>query len=114
MNRKSVRLGLLVLACLVPFEYAGAQGTPDPWYGRQANPKNIDPPKIFTGTFSIELPKDWQLAPGHTGTVFSSVEKTRQKYSAGALITLEYQRLQAPLDAHSFREQGGTESGAGS
>jgi len=97
MNRKSARLWLLVLACLIRFECAGAQGTPDPWYGRQVKPKNIDNPRIFPGAFSIELPKGWQLAPGHTGTVFSVVEKTRQS-EAGALITLEYMRLQAPLD----------------
>ena len=97
MNRKSARLCLLVLACLIRFEYAGAQETPDPWYGRHVKPKNFDSLKAFTATFAIELPKGWQLVPGHTGTIFSVVEKTRQS-EAGALIALEYQRLQAPLD----------------
>jgi hypothetical protein len=97
MNRKIARLCLLVLACLVQFEYAGAQEAPDAWYARQPKPKNIDRPRVFPGAFSIELPKDWQFVPGHAGTVFSIVEKTRQS-EGGALVTLEYLRLQAPLD----------------
>jgi hypothetical protein len=97
MNRKSVRSALVVLACLTSVEYTSAQATPDPWYGRQAKPKNFDSPKVFTGAFSVELPKNWQLAPGHTGTVFSIVEKTKGS-EIGALITLEYIRLQAPLE----------------
>ena len=47
--------------------------------------------------FSIELPKNWQLAPGHTGTIFATVEKTG-RFEPGALITVEYLRLQAPLE----------------
>ena len=97
MNCKSARWCLLVCACLIAFEYASAQETPDPWYGRQVKPANIDKPRFLTDAFSIELPKGWQLVPGHTGTLFSVVEKTRQS-EGGALITLEYQRLNAPLD----------------
>jgi hypothetical protein len=97
MNRKSARLCLLAFTCLIRFEYASAQETPDPWYGRQVKPTNFDKPKFFTDAFSIELPKGWQVVPGHTGTLFSIVEKTRQS-EGGALITLAYQRLQAPLD----------------
>ena len=97
MRRTSARVSLLVIASLMTFAYARAQGAPDPWYGRQANPKNIDPPKTFPGMFSIELPKNWQLAPGHTGTIFATVEKTG-RFEPGALITVEYLRLQAPLE----------------
>jgi hypothetical protein len=93
------RLAVLVVTTLIPVAYLGAQQpTPDPWYGRQAKPQqNFDPPKVFTGAFSIELPKNWQLGPGHTGTIFSVVEKTK-KWETGGLITLEYMRLQAALD----------------
>ena len=94
MNRKIARLCLLVLACLVQFEYARAQEAPDAWYGRQPKPKDIDRPRDFPGVGSFELPTNWQLAPDHAGTVFSIVEKK----AGGALITLEYLRLQAPLD----------------
>jgi hypothetical protein len=97
MNCHRARFALLALVCLMSIDYTSAQGTPDPWYGRQAKPQNIDAPKIFTGSFSIELPKNWQLAPGHTNTLFSTVEKTK-KWAAGGLITLEYMRLQAPLE----------------
>jgi hypothetical protein len=97
MNRNSARSCLLVCACLIRFEYAIAQETPDPWYGRQLKPTNIDKPKFFTDSFSIELPKGWQVVSGHTGTLFSVVEKTRQS-EGGALITLHYQRLFAPLE----------------
>jgi hypothetical protein len=72
--------------------YPGAQGAPDPWFGRQAKPQNMDPAKEFTGTFRIELPKNWQLTPGHTGTIFSVVEKTG-KWATGGFITLEYMSL---------------------
>src|SRR5215203_7267272 len=97
MGRKSGRVAVLVIASLMAFAYARAQDAPEPWYGRQANPKNIDSPKAFPGMFSIELPKNWQLAPGHTGTIFAAVEKTA-RFDAGALITVEYMRLQAPLE----------------
>ena len=43
MGYERVRIGLLVIASLMTTAYARAQGPPDPWYGRQANPKNIDP-----------------------------------------------------------------------
>ena len=36
-------------------------------------------------------------APGHTGTIFATVEKTG-RFEPGALITVEYLRLQAPLE----------------
>ena len=94
MDRNIARLCLLVIACLVRFEYAGAQEAPDAWYGLQPKPKDIDRPRVFPGIGSFELPKGWQLGPGHAGTVFSIVEKK----AGGALITLEYMRLQAELD----------------
>jgi hypothetical protein len=97
MGYERVRIGLLVIASLMTTAYARAQGPPDPWYGRQSNPKNIDPPKTFPGMFIIELPKNWQLGPGHTGTIFVSTEKTG-RFEAGALITVEYLRLQAALE----------------
>ena len=43
------------------------------------------------------MPKNWQLGPGHTGTIFATVEKTG-RFEAGALITVEDLRLQAALE----------------
>jgi hypothetical protein len=103
MTFNSLRCVALILACAGPMAYVSAQSTTDLWYVRQLKPKNFDPPKVFTNAFSIELPKGWQLAPGHTGTIFSVVEPTK-KWETGGLITLEYQRLQAPLDPSLMKE----------
>jgi len=100
------RLGCAVLlfACAGTIAYASVQqSTTDLWYVRQLKPKDFDPPKVFTNAFSIELPKKWQLAPGHTGTIFSMVEPTK-KWETGGLITLEYQRLQVPIQASFMKE----------
>ena len=106
MSRNIARLSLLVLACLVRLEYAGAQEAPDAWYVRQSKPKNIASPRLFPGVGTIELPKkDWQLGPGHSGTVFSIVEKNRQS-EGGALITLEFMRLSIPLDRDALAGAG--------
>lgn len=97
MNRTIARCVLLGLASLIVIANPHAQGASDPWYALQVNPKNVDQPRVFTGTFQIALPKNWHLAPGHTGTIFSIVEHTK-KWETGGLITLEYMRLQAPLE----------------
>ena len=73
------------------------QGVSDPWFGRIAKPKDMDPPKTFANTFSIELPKDWQLVSGHTNTVFLVAEKTKRFLPAAAIV-LEYAQLQAAVD----------------
>lgn len=84
-----------LLAAAVP---AFAQeGVSDPWFGRIAKPKDVDPPKTFANTFSIELPKDWQLVSGHTSTVFLVAEKTKRFLPAAAIV-LEYSQLQAAVD----------------
>jgi hypothetical protein len=89
---------LFVAATLIAAPAVSAQqGVTDPWFGRMAKPKDIDPPKVFANTFSIELPKDWQLVSGHTNTVFVSVEKTK-RFVAGPAIALEYSQLQAAVD----------------
>jgi hypothetical protein len=98
MNRTIARFVLLGLASLIAIAHLHAQGSSDPWYALQANPRNVDQPKVFTGAFQIALPKNWHLAPGHTGTIFSIVEDTK-KWETGGLITLEYMRLQAPLES---------------
>jgi hypothetical protein len=97
MNRTITQFILSGLIAAVAVANPAAQGTSDPWYGLQANAKNIDQPRVFTGTFQIALPKNWHMAPGHTGTIFSIVEDTK-KWETGGFVTLEYMRLQAPLD----------------
>lgn len=73
------------------------EGVSDPWFGRVAKPKDMDPAKTFANTFSIELPKDWQLVSGHTNTVFLVAEKTKRFLPAAAIV-LEYSQLQAAVD----------------
>jgi hypothetical protein len=97
MNRTIARLAVVGLTALTVSAHPRAQGTADPWYGLQPKPQNFDEPKVFTGTFQIQLPKGWHLAPGHTNTIFSSVEHTR-KWETGGAITLEYMSLPAPVD----------------
>jgi hypothetical protein len=97
MNRTISQCLLIALTSLVAVGNPQAQGSSDPWYGLQANLRNIDQPRVFTGTFQIALPKNWHMAPGHTGTIFSMVEDAKKWETAG-FITLEYMRLQAPLD----------------
>jgi hypothetical protein len=86
---------LVLIAAAVP-AFAQA-GVIDPWFGRMAKPKDMDPPKTFANTFSIELPKDWQLVSGHTNTVFLVAEKTK-RFVAAPAIALEYSQLQAAVD----------------
>ena len=92
---------VLTLGAAAPVAAQQASGVTDPWFGRMSKPKDIDPPKTFANTFNIELPKDWQLAPGHTNTIFVSTEKTK-RFQVGASITLEYSQLQAAVDSSLF------------
>jgi hypothetical protein len=97
MNRTFAGLVLVAVTCFNAGARPGAQAPPSEWYGLQANAKNMDPPKVFTGVFQIALPKNWHMAPGHTGTIFSVVEDTK-KWETGGLITLEYMQLQGPFE----------------
>ena len=97
MYRALAAVLVLGTACLFTTAHPGAQAGSDPWYGLQARPQNLDEPKVFTGAFQIQLPKNWHLAPGYTGTIFSIVENTK-KWQTGGVITLEHQRLLASLE----------------
>jgi hypothetical protein len=92
-----VVMSVLAFSAAVPAFAQQSSGVTDPWFGRMSKPKDIDPPKTFANTFSIELPKDWQLAPGHTNTIFGVTEKTK-RFLVGATIVLEYSQLQAAVD----------------
>jgi hypothetical protein len=96
MKRLIAGLVLLGLACVMPLAYPAAQGALDPWYSLQPKQK-VDEPKVFTGAFSIQLPKNWHLAPGRTNTIFSVAEHTK-KYETLGFITLEYMRLDSQID----------------
>lgn len=97
MTRPTALCILLLAACLVRAAPVRAQPRPEDWYGKLSKPKDFDAPKRFSGTFQIELPRDWQLGPGHTGTVFLVVEKAK-RFEQGAAILLEYQSLQTVVE----------------
>ena len=97
MIRRSASCVLLIAACLMQAAPLHAQPKAADWYAKMSKPKDFDPPKKFSGSFQIDLPKDWQLGPGHTGTVFLAVERTKRSETGGAIF-LEYMSLQAPVE----------------
>jgi hypothetical protein len=97
MNRTIARVIVFGIVGFVVSAYPTAQGQSDPWYSLQSKPQNFDEPKVFTGTFQIQLPKGWHLAPGHTNTIFSVVEHTKRFETLGS-ITLEYYSLPDKVD----------------
>jgi hypothetical protein len=102
MPRRIALFILLIATCIGSAAPLGAQPPkPEAWYGRMPKPKDFDAPKTFAGAFQIELPKDWQLVPGHTGTIFLVAQKTKRFQPGGAVI-LEYMRLQAPVEPSSL------------
>ena len=87
----------LIASLFMSFQPPAAPAGPDTWYGGQAKPREIgERPLVFEKTFSIALPNKWQLAPSHTYTILSAVEK---RTPAAALITLEQVRLNAAVPA---------------
>jgi hypothetical protein len=93
-----VRCAFAVAALAALAGAAAAQQPPaDPWYGKMAKPKDFEQPRRFGNVFTIELPKNWQFVPGHTGTLFLIAEKTKRSDPGGA-IAFEYMRLQAAFD----------------
>jgi len=98
MIRRTAVCAILIAAWFMqPASLRAQQPRPEDWYGKMSKPKDFDPPKTFGGAFQIELPKDWQLVPGHTGTVFLVAEKTK-RFQTGAAIILEYQSLRAAVE----------------
>jgi hypothetical protein len=97
MIRTFARFVVVAIGCVIVAARPDAQAPANPWFGLQPNLKTIDQPKVFTGAFQIALPKNWHMAPGHTGTIFSVVEDTK-KWETGGLITLEYMQLQGPFE----------------
>lgn len=94
MTRQIVAVPLVVVLSLV-----GAQAQSDPWFRRSANPKDFAVARLPWNTFSIELPKDWQVAPGYGGILLLAVERTKNNQSAASVV-IEQMRLTVPLTAH--------------
>jgi hypothetical protein len=75
---------------------AQSQRPSDPWFHPSPKPKDFSLAKLPWNTFSIELPKNWQVVPGYGGILLTVAEKTKTN-QATASIVLEQMRLVVPL-----------------
>ena len=75
---------------------AQAQTGSDPWFRYSTKPKDFQAAKLPWNTFSIELPKNWQLVPAHGGILLTAVEKTRNNQATAAVV-LEQMHLVEPI-----------------
>lgn len=98
----SVAVRVVVCALSLCFVEAqlSSQAAPAPaeWFAKSAKPRDFEIPRLPWNSFTIELPKNWQLLPGHNGVLLSAAEKTRSDQPAG-IIMLEQMRLQDSLSA---------------
>ena len=96
---------LLVLCLLLLTSFSHAQQpAADPWFGPSSKPRDFAVPKVQLGSYSIELPKDWQIGPGHAGILLFATERTGNKLPRAA-IKLEHQSLfDAPTVTPEFGE----------
>ena len=83
---------ILALAC----QDVQAQTGSDPWFRYSTKPKDFQAAKLPWNTFSIELPKNWQLVPGYDGILLIAVEKTRNNQATAAVV-LEQMHLVEPM-----------------
>jgi hypothetical protein len=95
------RIGALVLLLAV-LSFTAAisafqSGARDPWYGRSSKPKDFVAPRLPWNTFSVELPKDWQMTPGFSGFLVSSAEKIKGNGTTGGAVLVEQMALVEPL-----------------
>jgi len=95
MNIRLTATSLLVVFGLA-HTHAQSQTAADVWFRRSTKPDDFSAAKLPWNTFSIELPKNWQLVPGYGGILLTAVEKTRNN-QATAAIALEQMLLVEPL-----------------
>lgn len=99
MTSRVVAMSLLVV---LSFVGAHAQSdNSDPWFRRSARPKDFAVARLPWNTFSVELPKDWQVAPGYRGILLSSVENTRNNQPTSSIV-IEQMKLEAPLTSEDI------------
>jgi hypothetical protein len=73
-----------------------AQTAPDAWFRSSTKPKDFTVAKLPWNSFSIELPKNWQLVPGYGTILLTAVEKTKNNQATAAIV-LEQMLLVEPL-----------------
>ncbi len=94
----ATRLAAIALfaTLVLPYSDAQAQTGSDPWFRYSTRPKDFQAAKLPWNTFSIELPKNWQMVPGYTGYLLIAAEKTRNN-QATAAVMLEQMHLVEPM-----------------
>jgi hypothetical protein len=95
MNERLLTRLAVVVLCLIQIP-VGAQGTPDPWYGRSSRRGDFEPSRAPSANFGLELPKGWQIVPGHGHILFTATEKTRNNFPSAAIV-LEHLQLRSAL-----------------
>jgi hypothetical protein len=94
-----MRVAVKIFVCLLSLCVVEARvlsQAADPWFGKSTKPKDFEAAKLPWPNISVELPRGWQLAPGHNGTLLTAAERTRTN-QPGAAILLEQMRLQDSL-----------------
>lgn len=91
-----VRAVAMVALLLVAPPALFAQG--DPWFRQSSKPKDFAAAQLPWNNFSIDIPKNWVMAPGFGGVLLSTVERGKANQTL-ASISLEQTRLVVPLTA---------------
>lgn len=98
MIHSTARRVLIAAFSILSMAALAAQQGAEGWYGRlAAKPKDFEPLTTYSGSFQIDVPKEWQVVAGHTGTLFVIAEKTKKGQLGGAII-LEQRGLQAAIE----------------
>jgi hypothetical protein len=100
MNIRLTATALLV-GLIIADTHAQSQTAPDAWFRASTKPKDFGAAKLPWNSFSIELPKNWQMVPGYGGILLTAVEKTRNNQAIAA-IALEQMLLVEPLAANDI------------
>lgn len=95
MTRRIVAT-VAVLLLNLPVARAQSQSSNDPWFRKSPKPNDFVVAKLPWRTFSIELPKNWQMAPAYGGILLSATERTKNNQPAASIV-LEQMLLVAVL-----------------
>ena len=96
-----VTAACVLVALSLAYPHAQSPTAPDAWFRRSTKANDFGVAKLPWNTFSIELPKDWQLVPGYGGILLTAVEKTRNNQATAAIV-LEQMLLVEPLAANDI------------
>lgn len=91
----------IAIACLVFASVVSAAAQSDPWLKLSPKPKDFVAARLPWSTFTIDLPKNWLVAPGFGGTLLNVFERGKPNQTAGAIV-LEQSRLAVPLTANEI------------